>query len=199
MEYLKVFVSFAEVIEPLADDERGRLFTAMLVYADTGEVIDLPGNERILWPAAKQQIDREAGFLERKRAAGRMGGEAKASNAKQTLAEPSTSKQSEAKPSHKDKDKDKEKETLSNESVKKEAPRFRPPTEEEVRQYVEEKRFQVDPGRFCAHYSANGWKVGKVPMKDWKAAVRYWEAADRKEHPRSAYRNADLEKLEVQL
>ena len=23
-------------------------------------------------------------------------------------------------------------------------------------------------------YDANGWKVGKNPMKDWKAAVRTW-------------------------
>jgi hypothetical protein len=28
------------------------------------------------------------------------------------------------------------------------------------------------------HYTANGWKVGKNPMKDWKAAVRQWERND---------------------
>ena len=26
-----------------------------------------------------------------------------------------------------------------------------------------------------AHYEANGWKVGRNPMKDWKAAVRTWK------------------------
>ena len=25
------------------------------------------------------------------------------------------------------------------------------------------------------HYTANGWRVGKNPMRDWKAAVRTWE------------------------
>jgi hypothetical protein len=25
------------------------------------------------------------------------------------------------------------------------------------------------------HYTANGWRVGRNPMKDWKAAVRQWE------------------------
>ena len=199
MEYLKVFVSFAEVIEPLADDERGRLFTAMLVYADTGEVIDLPGNERILWPAAKQQIDREAEFLERKRAAGRMGGEAKASNAKQDLAEPSTSKQSEAKPSHKDKDKDKEKEILSKES-KERSPH---PSLEEVEEYVREAELTMDPRAFFDHFTSNGWKVGgKAPMKDWRAAARNWARRERpstKNHTPSAYMNADLEKLEINL
>jgi hypothetical protein len=26
------------------------------------------------------------------------------------------------------------------------------------------------------HYEANGWMVGKVKMKDWKASVRTWKA-----------------------
>jgi hypothetical protein len=33
----------------------------------------------------------------------------------------------------------------------------------------------VDPVKFHAHYTANGWKVGKNPMKNWKAAVVTWE------------------------
>ena len=28
---------------------------------------------------------------------------------------------------------------------------------------------------FLNYYESNGWKVGKNPMKDWKAAVRTWE------------------------
>ena len=36
MEYLKIWVSFREVTECLADDEKGRLFDAMLAYAETG-------------------------------------------------------------------------------------------------------------------------------------------------------------------
>ena len=33
--------------------------------------------------------------------------------------------------------------------------------------------------RFVDYYTANGWKVGKNPMKDWRAAVRTWERDDR--------------------
>lgn len=29
--------------------------------------------------------------------------------------------------------------------------------------------------RFVDYYTANGWKVGKNPMKDWKAAARNWK------------------------
>ena len=58
MKYLKVWTSFREVIEPLADDEKGRLFDAMLLYADQQEEPEaFQGNERFVWPAAKQWID----------------------------------------------------------------------------------------------------------------------------------------------
>lgn len=58
------------------------------------------------------------------------------------------------------------------------ASRFRPPTVEEVEAYCFERNNKVDPERFVDFYSSNGWKVGKNPMKDWKAAVRTWEKRD---------------------
>ena len=53
--------------------------------------------------------------------------------------------------------------------------KFSPPTPEEVKAYCSERGNSVDAQRFCDYYTANGWKVGKNPMKDWKAAVRTWE------------------------
>ena len=58
MKYLKVWTSFREVIEPLSDAEKGRLFVMMMVYAESfAEPADFAGNERFIWPAAKQLID----------------------------------------------------------------------------------------------------------------------------------------------
>jgi hypothetical protein len=54
-------------------------------------------------------------------------------------------------------------------------PKFKKPTLEEVEAYCIERKNEVDPQRFIDHYSSNGWKVGKNPMKDWKAAIRNWE------------------------
>lgn len=54
-------------------------------------------------------------------------------------------------------------------------PRFIKPTVEEVRAYCRERNNNVDAERFVDYYEANGWKVGKNPMKDWKATVRTWE------------------------
>lgn len=53
--------------------------------------------------------------------------------------------------------------------------RFVPPTVDEVRAYCLERKNSVDPERFIDYYQANGWRVGKNPMKDWRAAVRNWE------------------------
>jgi hypothetical protein len=58
--------------------------------------------------------------------------------------------------------------------------RFKPPTVDEVKAYCAERKNYVDAEHFVSHYEANGWKVGKNPMKDWKAAVRTWEAEDKK-------------------
>ena len=66
MEYLKVFTDFAKVMEPLGDAERGRLFTAMLEYAERGTEPDFRGNERFIWPMAKLQVDRTVSEYEKK-------------------------------------------------------------------------------------------------------------------------------------
>ena len=52
---------------------------------------------------------------------------------------------------------------------------FRPPTLDEVKAYCAERGNNVDAERLIDYYTANGWRFGKNPMKDWKAAVRTWE------------------------
>lgn len=52
------------------------------------------------------------------------------------------------------------------------------PTLDDVKAYCSERGNKVDPERFIDYYTANGWKVGKNPMKDWKAAVRTWERGE---------------------
>jgi len=57
---------------------------------------------------------------------------------------------------------------------------FVKPTVEQVAAYCRERGNSVAPAAFVNHYTANGWKVGKNPMKDWQAAVRTWETRDEK-------------------
>lgn len=59
--------------------------------------------------------------------------------------------------------------------------KFRAPTTEEVAQYAKEANLTIDAALFCDHYASKGWKVGKSPMKDWKAAARNWDRRDKQE------------------
>ncbi len=55
--------------------------------------------------------------------------------------------------------------------------RFAPPTLEQVAMYCAERKNSVNPQKFIAYYESNGWRVGKNPMKSWKAAiVSTWES-----------------------
>ena len=54
--------------------------------------------------------------------------------------------------------------------------KFIKPTLEEVQAYCRERNNNVNPEQFIAYYEANGWKVGRNPMKNWRAAiVSTWE------------------------
>jgi hypothetical protein len=52
--------------------------------------------------------------------------------------------------------------------------KFVKPTLEELQNYINEKKLNVNAEHFIDYYEANGWKVGKNPMKDWKATIRNW-------------------------
>ena len=48
------------------------------------------------------------------------------------------------------------------------------PTLQEVRSYWTESSLAGTDEEFFDHFTANGWMVGKVPMKNWQAAARNW-------------------------
>ena len=67
--------------------------------------------------------------------------------------------------------------------------RFRKPTLDEVTEYINENYFLVTPEEFYDYYESNGWKVGRNPMKDWKATVRNWNS---KEQKKGQHKKGDL-------
>ena len=58
-DFFCAYHDMLEMMEPLSDAERGRLFTACLEYSRTGEAAGLGGNERFLFPSIRVQIDRD--------------------------------------------------------------------------------------------------------------------------------------------
>ena len=178
MKYLKVFTDFKEVMGDLGDAEKGRLFTAMLDYAETGTDPDLRGNERFLWRTAKMQIDRERAYAEKKADAGRIGG-----SSKHNEADASKQKQSKADASQKDKDKEILKEIPTNVGTKK-STAFHAPTLEEVKARCAEMGYTLDPESFMAYYNANGWKVGRNKMVSWESALAGWQSREKDYKPK---------------
>lgn len=114
-EYFKAFHSYLTSIEPLNDAERGRLFTAMLTYSITGEVPELRGNERFIFPTMKVNIDREVesyqNAVKTNQANGAKGGRPKKTEKTDSVFEkPKETEKSQEKEKDKEKDKDKDKE-----------------------------------------------------------------------------------------
>ncbi len=70
---------------------------------------------------------------------------------------------------------------------KKPSGKSRPDSVDEVKAYCQERQNGVDPVVFWNFYEANGWVQGKnKPIRDWKAAVRYWETRDGRQSRKGA-------------
>ena len=67
--------------------------------------------------------------------------------------------------------------------------RFAVPSVEEVAAYCRERGNNVDAQRFVDFYASKGWRIGKEPMRDWRACVRTWErnGRDRVDAPGSGH------------
>ena len=58
--YVKAYYDWIEQTAALEDDEKGRLFVAILEYARSGEIPDNLGRESLLFPVFKSVVDRDA-------------------------------------------------------------------------------------------------------------------------------------------
>ena len=80
-EFFCGYHSYLQTMEPLNDAERGRLFTACLMYSETGALLELRGNERFVFPGIRAQIDRDAKkhaeFIKKQTDNGKLGGRPK--------------------------------------------------------------------------------------------------------------------------
>ena len=188
-------------------EDRLRLYDAMLDYGETGVVPELEGPLALLWDYFQPQLELDNARYESIRAkrakAGRLGGLA-SQGSRQPEQEPQDG-QEEASEAKEAKEAT-EANTVQSSTVQSNpvqlresiaakappAPRkgFVPPTQAEIGAYVREAKLAMDPQEFVDYYTANGWKVGKNSMKDWRAAVRTWTRKD-KENGRTSNCNRD--------
>lgn len=172
---------YLERLAKLSDEEVGRLIRALSVYHATGKAQELAGREGVAFDFIKVDIDRidqkyeakcETNSNNRQRSSTIVNDRQQSStNADESegTATKRTKDNNKDKVNDKEKDKEKEKKSGGSHSVA-----FHPPTIDEVKRYCFEKGYGIDAEKFVSYYESNGWRVGKNPMKDWKAACRTW-------------------------
>ena len=176
--WFKLFLHHKSLIDAVPDEVAGSALKAALRYFDTGEVVELDSLARAVFAALKPHIDEAFADFQatsekntqniQKRWANR--GMPSDTTGNHSL--PNDTKNTEAEAEAEG----------EGEGYKADKPpscsRFSTPTIDEVRAYCAEKGYTVDADRFVDYYTSNGWKVGKNPMKDWKAAVRTWNGKE---------------------
>lgn len=83
----------------------------------------------------------------------------------------------------------------NDEEVPKKTKRFVPPTPEEVQAYCDERKNGITSKEFISFYQARDWYLNTgSKMKDWKAAIRYWETTRSKRNQRWANTTAQTQR-----
>lgn len=162
------YKSFLECLQELPDTDRLALYDTIAHYGIEGENKETNGLVKAIFALIKPQIDANVTRYENGKKGGRPKTETKPKrNRAKTEAEPNVNVNVNENVNVNVKEKDKKE-------------KFHTPTVDEVKEYVEEKGYSVDPQRFVDFYASKGWMVGKNHMKDWKAAVRTWNRSEPK-------------------
>lgn len=188
-ESIVFYRSFYEAIKELPAEEFRNAVMAIMEYGLNDSEIDTSGVAKAILIMAKPQIDKNNKRYEN----GLRGGIKPKQNQNGTKTEPNPNQTvtkveptpnqngTKAEPKRTNpepNDNDNDNVNDIKESVEKK-PRFYPPTLEELKKYIADNKYNVDPERFIDYYTANGWTVGKNRMKDWKAAVRNWDRSQK--------------------
>lgn len=185
-ESIVIYARQRTALKRLTDAQRGVLLDALLTYAGGEEPTFTDGMVMVAFDFFRTQIDIDRAkydeVCEKRREAGRSGGLAKKANA--TKCYQMQAKESKTKhdnDNYNENDNDNKNNTLTSVEATtlptrtRTTERFVRPTIEEIEAYIAEKGYTFSAQAFFDYYEANGWRVGKNPMKKWKAACANWQ------------------------
>jgi hypothetical protein len=178
---MNIFDSYIEAGHTMQQRDKESYYTALIEFLYYGVEPDLKGAALSVMTAIRPSLEESRTRI----ANGRKGGRQKKSQP--TESEKANSRKSEklngeneeSQPTESEKAKGKSKGKSINSSNEELNGRFKRPTRDEVARYA----FGIghpsfDTQKFMDYYNANGWKVGRNPMKDWQATVRNWIRRD---------------------
>ena len=196
-----VYTDNTEYIDILSDEQLGQLYKAQILYSKgiDPEIEDI--TVKALFSLFRGQLDRDNEKYQNKVERVKKLNETKSSNKNTTSLNKNTissrNRNDIVGDTVTDTVTDTDTDTVTDTVTKKKtAKRFVPPTIDEVRAYCIERGNSIDANHFVDYYEANGWKVGKNPMKDWKACVRTWEQRETRAAPADKYAEIDRQFLE---
>ena len=180
-----LLLEHVHAMDELTDEEFGQFIRAYADYVESGIEPGFPDRSmRMMWKTIKSFDEanqhKYSLTVEARREAGRKGAEKRWNQAGKAMnANSKNSKCHNANGKNSLYESDSVSESDKKEKCEKkntnEVKRFKAPTVEQAREYFSEKGYmESEAERFVDHFTANGWKVGKSPMKDWKAAARNW-------------------------
>ena len=186
--------SWLESLQDVSDSDFREMITAMLNFSKSGESPRFEGFKKVAWQSFEDALRSDAekyfAMCERNKVNGSLGGQYGKFGGrprKTPDGDIKTPDGGEKPPKTPDIDIDcdlkertlkSSKENSFSLTRSKGKSSFVPPTIEEVRAYCLESGYDVDSEQFVNFYQSKGWRVGKSPMKDWKAAVRTWVKRD---------------------
>ena len=163
--------SFHNALSKLSDADRLAAYDALVEYGLDG-LEDAEGVSAAILEAFKPLIDANNRRYEN----GKKGGRPTSENQDETKPKPNHNQTIiTEEPNHNLNEKCEMRNEKCEKVKDKREGRMTRPTLEELRAFCKDHKLKTDPEAFFAYYESNGWKVGKNPMKDWKAALRTWE------------------------
>lgn len=173
------YKSFYDAIKQIPEEYQLELYNAILQYSLEGiEPSDLSNIANAMFTLIKPNIDSSQSRYESSVENGKKGGAPIGNqNARKQPKNNLETTQKQPKNNLNDNvnDNDNDNVNVIKEKNIKKRKVFQKPTIEEIKQYCTDRNNNVDAEQFYDFYESKGWKVGKEPMKDWKACIRTWE------------------------
>jgi hypothetical protein len=197
-----------DILDKLSDEQAGKLFKAIYFYQKTQKMPQLDFALDLVFTSFFNQFKRDDEnykiTCEARKIAGSKGGKQKvanASNCLQKVANLADSKnESESDSDSDSKNKNDQEYIINSNNIlidnniiakKEKVKNFVKPTIDELIDYCNQNVLNVDPENFIDYYNSNGWKVGKNPMKDWKATARTWHRNNKNKNNQVNYQKTN--------